>query len=332
MGPPTTASGRASVTAGVATGAAGDIVKARRGDLVVLLEGGLAMGSNDGGQHIAAFSVDDDAPDPAILYTIPAAARVQLSRPSVYLVIDGQRLDDVLSGRHETKSLAALDDSVRERVSSLIKADPFKQLSFEQLCRCAEAMQPQDVEAGEDVVVEGEEGDFFYVVESGAAEVLRSNAGGQAASVATLGPGTCFGEEALLKGEPRNATVRMTRAGRILKLGRADFDRLLKPELLREISPKDAQDHLQQNKASLIDCRYEEEWELWRLNNARLIPLEEIRERARGLDKSREYIVYCRTGRRSRAAAFLLRQAGLNALSLTGGIAAWPYELEGAAL
>src|SRR6185295_17219382 len=114
---------------GVARGEAGDIVKARRGDLVVLLEGGLAMGSNDGGQHVAAFSVDDDAPDPAILYTIPANARVQLTRPSFYLVIDGRRLHDALSGRHETKILAALDDGVRERVASLIKAEPFKQLS-----------------------------------------------------------------------------------------------------------------------------------------------------------------------------------------------------------
>jgi rhodanese-related sulfurtransferase len=316
---------------GVTTGAAGDIVKARRGDLVVLLEGGLAMGSNDGGQH-AAFCVDEDAPDPAILYTIPAGARVQLSRPSVYLVIDGQRLDDVLSGRHETKSLATLDDSVRERVAGLIKAEPFKQLSFEHLCRCAEAMLPQDVEAGEDVVLQGEKGDYFYVIESGTAEVLRADAGRKAVSVASLGPGSSFGEEALLKGEPRNATVRMTKPGRLLKIDRADFDRLLKAELLREIAPEDAQRHLEQKKAALIDCRFEEEWELWRIKNARLIPLEEIRERARGLDKTRAYVVYCRTGRRSRAATFLLRQAGLDAHSLKGGIAAWPYELEGTAL
>jgi CRP-like cAMP-binding protein len=317
---------------GVARGEAGETVKARRGDLVVLLEGGLAMGSNDGGQHVAAFSVDDDAPDAAILYTIPAAARVQLTRPSVYLVIDGRRLDDALSGRHETKSLATLDDGVRERVAGLIKAEPFKQLSFEHLCRCAEAMQPQDVEAGEEVIVQGDKGDFFYVIESGAAEVLRADPGRKPVSVAVLGPGAGFGEEALLKGEPRNATVRMTEAGRVLKIGRDDFDRLLKSELLREISPEEAQRHLQQARTSLIDCRFEEEWDLWRLKNARLIPLEEIRERARGLDKSREYIVYCRTGRRSRAAAFLMRQAGLNAHSLQGGIAGWPYELEGDAL
>jgi len=315
---------------GVTTGAAGDNVPARQGDLVVLLEGGLEMG--DGGQHVAAFGVKEDAPDPAILYTIPANASLRLSRPSVYLVIDGQHLDDVLSGRHEAKSLASLDDRVRECVAGLITAEPFKQLSFESLCRCAEAMQPQDVAAGEDVITQGDKGEFFYVIESGSAEVWRSETGQAPEKLATLGPGAGFGEEALLKGEPRNATVRMPEGGRVLKLAKADFDRLLKTELLQEITPEEALRRLNENNATLIDCRFEEEWELWRLKNARLIPMEEIRERAGRLDKAREYIVYCRTGRRSRAAAFLMRQAGVNALSLKGGIAAWPYELEGAAL
>jgi rhodanese-related sulfurtransferase len=316
---------------GVSTGATGEIVPARQGDLVVLLEGGLEMGDG-GGRHLAAFRVDEDAPDPAILYTIPADARLRLSRPSVFLVIDGHRLDDVLSGRHEAKSLSTLEDRVRERVAGLITAEPFKPLSLEALCRCAEAMLPQDVAAGEAVIRQGESGDFFYVIEWGRAEVWRSEGGKAPTKLATLGPGSGFGEEALLKGEPRNATVRMPDGGRVLKLGKADFDRLLKAELLQEVAPAEALRRLEQNNAALIDCRFEEEWELWRLKNARLIPMEEIRERARGLDKGREYIVYCRSGRRSRAAAFLMRQAGLNALSLEGGIAAWPYELEGAAL
>ena len=82
----------------------------------------------------------------------------------------------------------------------------------------------------------------------------------------------------------------------------------------------------------LIDCRFEEEWELWRLKNARLVPLEEIRERSRGLDPKREYIVYCRTGRRSRAAAFLMRQAGLNAVAFKAasrnGPTSWKIAIE----
>jgi rhodanese-related sulfurtransferase len=136
----------------------------------------------------------------------------------------------------------------------------------------------------------------------------------------------------MLNGNSRNATVRMTQDGSVLRLGSSDFDRLLKSQLLHEVGVAEARHRLAQNRASLIDCRSEEEWELWRLKNARLIPLEEIRERSCGLDKKREYIVYCRSGRRSRAAAFLMRQAGLNALSLEGGIATWPYELEGSAL
>ena len=32
----------------------------------------------------------------------------------------------------------------------------------------------------------------------------------------------------------------MTKAGRALKIGKADFDRLLKAELLREIAPEEA--------------------------------------------------------------------------------------------
>ncbi|HWB44631.1 MAG TPA: cyclic nucleotide-binding domain-containing protein [Hyphomicrobiaceae bacterium] len=317
---------------GVMTGQPGDAVAARRGDLVVLLEGGLAMGSSQHGQHIAAFSVDEEAPDPAVLYTIPAQARLQLTRPSVYLVIDGARFDEALSGRQETKSLASLDDGVRERVAALLKAAPFKQMSFENLCRCAEAMKPQEVAAGQDVVVQGGKGDFFYVIEQGNAEVLRTDAGRPPVKLATLGPGDSFGEEALIKGEPRNATVRMGTQGRVLKLGKADFDRLLKSRLVHEIAADEARARLEKNAAALIDCRFEEEWDLWRLKNARLIPLEQIRERARGLAKDRTYIVYCRTGRRSRAATFLMRQAGLEALSLTGGIAGWPYDLEGNAI
>jgi rhodanese-related sulfurtransferase len=208
-----------------------------------------------------------------------------------------------------------------------------KQMSFEHLCRCAEVMQPIQVEEGEVVVRQGNTGEFFYLLESGTAEVWQSNStNDDACKLATLGSGAAFGEEALLNGGSRNATVRMTQDGSVLRLGRAEFDRLLKSQLLHEVGIAEAHRRLVQNKASLIDCRCEEEWELWRLKNAHLIPLKEIRERSRGLDKKREYIVYCRSGRRSRAAAFLMRQAGLNALSLEGGIATWPYELEGSAL
>jgi rhodanese-related sulfurtransferase len=314
---------------GVESGPAGDVVITEPGDLVVLLEGGLSMTSRDEtGEHVAQFGIDEATHDPVILYTIPAGARLILTRPAVYVLIDGERLDGMLAGKQEVKSMAALDEGVRERISSLMNAQLFKHMPFEHLVRCASAMQEDEVSAGEEVVSQGGPGDFFYVIKTGSAEVWRADTSREAVKVATLGPGASFGEEALLKGEPRNATVRMTTAGRVLKLGKEDFDRLLKSELLHEITADEARRNVDFRGAAFIDCRYEEEWELWRLKGARLVPLDQIRERSRGLDPKREYIVYCRTGRRSRAAAFLMRQAGLNAVALKGGIAEWPYERE----
>lgn len=314
---------------GMESGAAGEVVITEPGDLLVLLEGGLTMTSRDEeGEHLAAFNVDERAHDPVILYTIPAGARLVLTQPSVYLLVDGERMDGMLAGKQEVNSVAALDEGVRERIDSLMNAQLFKHMPFEHLVRCAEAMKEAEVKIDEDVVTQGGPGDFFYVIKAGAAEVLRTEADGNTVKVATLGPGASFGEEALLKGDQRNATVRMTTPGRVLKLGKEDFDELLKSQLVHEITPDEARRNVSFRGAVFIDCRYEEEWELWRLKGARLVPLDHIRERSRGLDPKREYIVYCRTGRRSRAAAFLMRQAGLNAVALKGGIADWPYERE----
>ncbi|MCI0400965.1 MAG: rhodanese-like domain-containing protein [Gammaproteobacteria bacterium] len=47
-----------------------------------------------------------------------------------------------------------------------------------------------------------------------------------------------------------------------------------------------------------------------------------LRLKAGGLDPRRKYIVYCDTGRRSSAAAFLLNQRGFNAYILKGGLVA----------
>jgi len=313
---------------GVRHGELAEVVAARPGDLVVLLEGGIHMIAKDGaGEHLAILSVNETAPEPAILYTIPEGAELRLTRFSTYLLIDGARLDHLLSSAHEERSLAALDDPVRDRTAALLKSPPLKQLSFSQMVRSAEAMQNWTVAAGDEVVTEGQPGDYFYVIERGQAEVVRSGR-----PVARLTAGHSFGEEALLQDVTRNATVRMVTEGRLLRLAKADFDRLLKSELIDVLSPEAARRMIDHGTADVIDCRGEEEWELWRLPGARLMPLDELRDRARGLNPARDYIVYCRTGRRSLAAAFLMRQMGLKTHVLAGGIAAWPYEIEGAPL
>lgn len=312
---------------GVRSGDLAEIVDAEPGDLIVLLEGGLHMLAKDGhGEHLAILSVNESAPEPAILYTIPPGATVRLTRFSTYLVIHGDLLDKLLSPRQSDLTLADLEGPVRDRATALMRSQPFRQLTFNQLVRSAESMQTWTVGAGEDVIVEGDPGDFFYVLESGQAEVVQHGR-----SVARLGPGASFGEEALLHDGARNATVRMITEGRLLRLSQSDFDRLLRTELVSELEADEVRRRLERGAVEIVDCRTDEEWELWRLPNARLIPLTELRPRLSGLDRSREYVVYCRTGRRAAAAAFLMRQNGLKAVILKGGITAWPYAVEGLA-
>jgi hypothetical protein len=75
------------------------------------------------------------------------------------------------------------------------------------------------VEAGVVVIREGDTGDRFYVLESGAVAVSRGGT-----QIRTLGSrGDSFGEVALLRDIPRTATVTTTTESELLALGRAEF-------------------------------------------------------------------------------------------------------------
>ncbi len=86
--------------------------------------------------------------------------------------------------------------------------------------------------AGEAVIREGDEGDYYYVIESGRFLVERL-VGGAKVTLAELRRGDAFGEEALVSEAKRNATVTALVAGDLLRLGRGDFNELLREPLLR---------------------------------------------------------------------------------------------------
>jgi rhodanese-related sulfurtransferase len=311
-----------------AEGEAGSPVHARPADFVIVLSGGLEMRSREG-RLLASVNADQAAGEPGVLHAIPQGAKLQLTRPSQIVIMDGERLDDVLSNAHQRESVKTLDDSIGKRVASLVHAQPFAQMTLDHICRCAEAMTRREAAAGEEVIRYADRGDYFYVMESGEAEVWRPDPlTGRVSKVATLGPGATFGEEALLRGGFRNATVRMSKPGSLLRLAVGDFERLLASHFVNEIDADAAHALLERKQADLLDCRYDDEHETWRIPGSRLLPLDTIRREAKHLDRKRQYLVYCTSGRRSRAASFLLRQLGFNATSVRGGIAHWPYEYE----
>ena len=81
----------------------------------------------------------------------------------------------------------------------------------------------------------------------------------------------------------------------------------------------------------LIDCREQDEWELVKIEQAKLLPMSEIQQRVGELDshRDREIVIHCHHGGRSLQVAMWLRQQGISdAKSMAGGIEQWAIEID----
>ena len=121
-----------------------------------------------------------------------------------YRILDAaDRIVNMVDGR------IASDVSVEESVricQFLVKCPAFSTLTPTALSGVADKMQRELHPQGTTIIRQGDPGEKFYIIRSGAAIVHREAAGARNL-VAVLKEGEFFGEAALITGEPRNATV-----------------------------------------------------------------------------------------------------------------------------
>lgn len=79
---------------------------------------------------------------------------------------------------------------------------------------------------------------------------------------------------------------------------------------------------------TLLDVREDWELDVARVPNVVHIPMGQVAQRLDELDRSRQIVVLCRSGRRSLEVAKLLQQNGFEAINLSGGILAWSREVD----
>jgi CRP-like cAMP-binding protein len=107
----------------------------------------------------------------------------------------------------------------RAQVLTLLHAVPFlESLDMASLESLVGRLVHLKVPAETEVVRQGQDGDCFYIVRTGTADVLVDGF-----LVGSVTPGGYFGERALLRNVPRMATVRSREPMELLALGRADF-------------------------------------------------------------------------------------------------------------
>ena len=120
----------------------------------------------------------------------------------------------------ERRQMLDLGDRVRA-------VTPFRSLSVPEATVLGTFLERRAVEPGETIIRQGDVGDDLYIIETGRAEVHVVAWNGGRTVVATLDPGECFGEIALVTGGERTADVVSTTPMTLLRLTRDAYARYL---------------------------------------------------------------------------------------------------------
>ncbi|WP_163971512.1 rhodanese-like domain-containing protein [Oceanobacillus halotolerans] len=99
-------------------------------------------------------------------------------------------------------------------------------------------------------------------------------------------------------------------------------------EHIKEYTPYEVENLIENNNDDIviIDVREKDEVEQGMIENAKHIPLEKIPYNT-NLDKEKEYIFVCRSGRRSMTAATYMDEHGFKVANMTGGMLEWKGEV-----
>lgn len=253
-----------------------------------------------------------------------AKARTQV----FYFQVDNNHLDLLLTwGQNAGYMVAEIDNSAEEAddgdwMTHMLRSSIFHRIPASNIQAVFIKMEAHPVRAGDVVITQGDEGDYYYYIKQGRAVVTRLTKTGQTIKLAELEAGSSFGEEALISDTKRNANVTMLTNGVLMRLAKADFAALLQGPVLETVTYDEAQKLVGSGAATWLDVRLESEHKNAALPGSINIPLFMLRLKTASLDHSKKYIVYCDTGRRSSSAVFLLTERGFDAYLLKDGLMA----------
>jgi len=116
---------------------------------------------------------------------------------------------------------------VEARMDVLRRIPLFRHLKYKELIQLLSIVKSRRVGAGEQIVEEGAVGDELFVILRGKAEVVKGDV-----SVAQLGPGSHFGEMALIDNAPRSANVTAAEDTTLMVIDRQNFFALMRKDAL----------------------------------------------------------------------------------------------------
>jgi len=244
--------------------------------------------------------------------------------PCEYIAIDSDLLDVMLTwdqtGSYEVSELRGDTTSSDDWMTTLLQTKAFHKIPPANIQAIFMRLQQVNYRAGDVVIKQGDEGDYFYIITRGKCIVTRETPlNREGIRLAELNVGDTFGEEALISESKRNATVYMETDGSLMRLGKEDFRTLLNEPMLDWVDKEQAEEIIRAG-GQWLDVRLPSEFEVYHKPGAINVPLYFIRLKLKTLDPKTKYVVCCDTGRRSSAAAFILNERGFETYVLKGGL------------
>ncbi|NTV93992.1 MAG: cyclic nucleotide-binding domain-containing protein [Thiobacillus sp.] len=219
--------------------AIGDILF-RKGDndtlAFFLLDGNVTLRSDPGAQPLLIRGGSDSALVP-LSRLKPRRYTAIADTPVTVAVIEEAPLNELLAvdrvDNYEVDEVGATDPAwlfklMANPLYAKVPAEHFATL----FCRM-EAVAARD---GQILVRQGEPCEHYYIVRQGKVRLWCSLSGDTPILIEELGEGDAFGDDSLVRGAPAELSYIMAGDGLLLRLSKADFDRLLKPALAEWIA------------------------------------------------------------------------------------------------
>jgi CRP-like cAMP-binding protein len=303
------------------------LVTGKPTEALYVIDGSVAV-SAEGDEGKVFLTPDDTRSKPFSLAAVAGRPWIEAQDDSLAGVVDMETVEYFIYWDGLVNSVDKADERTRNLMDKMRYSLAFRRLPAENVEKAFHKMREIPVRKGDEIFRQGDPGDIFYVIALGSAEVWRKGLAESAfKKIAEMGEGRTFGEEALVTGETRNATIRIAKDGTLLALDKKDFQELYSESMVKRVPAEEAKSMLDSGR-KLIDVRYPEEFAESHIPSSLSYPLNTLRMTLMGLDQARKYIVVCADGKRSALAALLLNQRGFDAVALKDGLKHWPYGLE----
>ena len=226
--------------------------------------------------------------------------------------IDDRSLTD---SKVEVEELAGAEESVVDDgdwMVNLLQSPLFAQVPPGNIQLLFSKFELISARAGEVVIKMGEDGDYFYVIQSGTAKVYTNISDPGKGQIASLKTGDFFGGDALIGDTTRNATIKMDTNGYLMRLSKTDFKTLLQEPILETLSPDSVKEVIAAvgDRVEFVDVRLPVEYRCAHVPNSINIPLDKLRVKKSQFDDEKVYFITSEGGRRSEIAAHIIMQAG----------------------